>query len=183
MEKNIKDYLHLYLGCKVRHRYVDYDQGSWSIWYELKATDLDKLLFDHSIDGIEIQLRKLSDMTEEYFLSLFEISTGSYENIVVNECKRWSTCELYVRLGYGQFIFGFWKHPKPDVRLEVGISFFIKEYLIEDGLEINGTELKETQSHFNKENMAIAFNQSVIFNKLRKDGFDCDGLIESGLAY
>lgn len=187
--KDIKEYLPHYMGCNCfvqgqieRHPIkltgISYDDQLGETWCYFENTETSYAL----IQDVQPLLRQLPDMTEEYFLSLFKMSIGCFEDMNVSEFKRWSSSDLYVRLGYGQFIFGYAKHPKPDVRVEEGISFFIKEYLIEDRLELTDKGLTKTQSHFNKENLAIAFNQSVIFNKLRKDSFDVDGLIESNLA-
>lgn len=60
--KEIKDYLHLYLG--VRHRYKWADSGNWTVWTELTANRLSRL-DDYSISEIQLELRPLSSMTSE----------------------------------------------------------------------------------------------------------------------
>jgi hypothetical protein len=58
---NIKDYLHLYLGCKYRWKN---DDGEWSEWIFLTAYQLNYIRTSYCM-FIQLRLRKLSDMTEE----------------------------------------------------------------------------------------------------------------------
>lgn len=56
--------LALYLGCKFRYRYIDWEKDSWSPFTILNGRDIDKMQ-DLSIDKIQLLLRPLSSMTEE----------------------------------------------------------------------------------------------------------------------
>lgn len=83
MEKKIEDYLHFYIGARHRYRFVDWSKDSWSVWMELTPKRLDYVLSDRSIDGIQIELRSVTDMTEDEknslidFLGLQEFLTSS----------------------------------------------------------------------------------------------------------
>jgi len=72
MEKKIQNYLHLYLGCEYRIRYIDYQVGEYTVWSKLTAARLSKLE-DLSIAEIQIQLLPLSDITEEEMKELWHI--------------------------------------------------------------------------------------------------------------
>jgi hypothetical protein len=68
--KELKDFIHLYLGAKVRYTYYDYEENTWTVWEQLTTNVLNKITTDWSIKDIQIQLRKLSDMTDEELKSL-----------------------------------------------------------------------------------------------------------------
>lgn len=67
--EDIKPYLKYYLGQQHRYRYVDQEPGHWIIWSELTPLRLTRL-DDLSIDGIQLQLRPLSSMTEEEIIAV-----------------------------------------------------------------------------------------------------------------
>ena len=75
MKKEIKDYLHLYFGAKVRFRYIDYNTGTWTIWETLIGKVYDKIVNDFSIDGIQLELRRLDSMTEDEMVELIMCAT------------------------------------------------------------------------------------------------------------
>jgi hypothetical protein len=64
--KEIKDYIHLYINseAKYRVRYVDSEDGKWSVWLKLTPKRLDQLE-DASIEKVEYAIRRLEDITEE----------------------------------------------------------------------------------------------------------------------
>jgi hypothetical protein len=69
MSKQLKDYLHLYLGCQIRfHSNLT---GTWGIWNKMTYSDIE-LAVAHIGFGekCQIQLRPLSDMTEEEMLEV-----------------------------------------------------------------------------------------------------------------
>lgn len=70
MNKDIKDYLHLYLGCKVllpdgSKDILDYVEIDQDIFWYSKGTDHDDKPVSPCIEDIKLILRPLSDMTEE----------------------------------------------------------------------------------------------------------------------
>lgn len=71
MKKELKDYLHLYLGCQIRfHSNLT---ETWGIWNKMSCSDI-QLAVAHIGFGekCQIQLRPLSDMTEEERKELWE---------------------------------------------------------------------------------------------------------------
>jgi hypothetical protein len=64
MKNELKDYLHLYLGCEIR--YHSRLSNTWGAWIKMTYSDLE-LAINHIGFGekIELALRPLSDMTEE----------------------------------------------------------------------------------------------------------------------
>lgn len=170
---NIKDYLHLYLGCEV------YQKGGLPV----KLTP-DLLTASSFTEGLSKPiLRPLSDMTEDYFLSLFKISIGAAEDMIPTSFSRLATDDLLVQMGYGQYKFSYRHNFENDVRIEGGVSFYIECFKIENRISISSQGIEESKSPFNpsKENR-IVWNQATIFKKLLKDGYDLFGLIEAGLA-
>jgi len=77
MQTQLKDVIHLYLGCQYRVRYIDYEVGQYTVWSVLTAARLSKL-DDLSIADIQIQLRPLSSMTEEELDEVLKI--GEHQN-------------------------------------------------------------------------------------------------------
>lgn len=63
MKKELKDYLHLYLGAKLRWQYYDYEEDCISIWQTLTASILNNIISDASVSRIDIALRPLSSMS------------------------------------------------------------------------------------------------------------------------
>jgi len=85
-------------------------------------------------------------------------------------------------MGYRQYAFGFRYCPYNDSRLGDNISFYMKDYLIKDVLNVSSSGLEESKEGFNNEKILTVENQSLIFIKLLSKHFDLFGLIESGLA-
>lgn len=46
---------HFLLGKQIRHRYVDWEEGSFTPWYTCKESDLKKVLEDHSVDIVQFK--------------------------------------------------------------------------------------------------------------------------------
>lgn len=73
MEKNIKDYLHYYLGCECVHTFVPEDHPQYDNGWRLvsiqsrseKPYELDNGIHYTWTDSIKPKLRKLESMTEE----------------------------------------------------------------------------------------------------------------------
>lgn len=143
-KKDIRDFLHLYLGCEVQMqtRRMSTDglvddtrigvfQGYWD------ANRLDaRIQFRAGPDGhvqlffIKPLLRRLSDMTEEEWKKCFELSRGVVDQSYPNKMTQLSSSEIMFVLGKGQFVFGFHSCPENDVRIGDGICFYSKSYLI-----------------------------------------------------
>ena len=153
--KELKDYLHLYLGAKVRYNYYDYNEDTWTIWETLTPHLLDKITTDCSIKSIKIQLRRLSDMTEEEGK---EMINSIYHSIYNHETeiKKLSRFE-------NDDSVGFVAYAADDDRLSVTIE-------IDRGIEfyVRGNEM--------------VVKQFDITKSLLSKHFDLFGLIEAGLA-
>jgi len=68
MAKELKDYLHLYLGCAVHDLFDDDTKVLYSVCYGENICYLKSkngVIHKRKIEEIEISLRPLSDMTEE----------------------------------------------------------------------------------------------------------------------
>lgn len=179
--KEIKDYLHLYLGC----RFVLAINGDRSNLSGKMNFGIDALLAatfssKDSMSPILI-LRPLSSMTDEEFKSIYKIAVGAAEDLLITDFHRLATNEVYVRFGFGQSIFGFSKY-EGDVRVEEGYSFYIKHYLVKNQLEVDEAGMIESEKWFNDAELKTAHNQTTIFRKLLSMNFDLFGLIEAGLA-
>lgn len=172
MEKKIEDYLHLYFNSDVKWR-----EHTYPCFHCFKG------LLEGLQSEVKLILRPLSSMTEEYFVSIFKIAIGAFEDAILTSYKQMSTNQLYVSMGYAEYILFYTTGFDNDQRVESGISFHIKSFLIKDKLAVDAIGITESKIHFNdaKDNIIVK-NQTVIFNKLRKDNFDCDNLIESNLA-
>lgn len=85
----IHDIIHLYLGCQYWVSYVE-RPDTFTVWSELTTARLAKL-DDLSIAKVEIQLRPLSDMTEEeqkeLHLQVHKYDTG---NLASNLTTDWA---------------------------------------------------------------------------------------------
>jgi hypothetical protein len=80
MEKNIKDYLHLYKGCKchtpdgiMEMSYVEDGSANWPVWFGEKCNEANSEILSndgccakgYKYNQVKPILRPLSDMTEE----------------------------------------------------------------------------------------------------------------------
>lgn len=72
----IAEYLKYYIGAQFRVHYIDNSLEEWTVWVTLTPLRLAKL-DDASIDNIQLQLRKLEDMTDEECIKWAEL--GFYE--------------------------------------------------------------------------------------------------------
>lgn len=64
MDKQLKDYLHYYIG-HVDYRVKYIDGSSWTVWSKLTPGRYARAVEDHSVEKIEIVVRKLESMTED----------------------------------------------------------------------------------------------------------------------
>lgn len=71
--------LAFYLGTKFRYRYVDWEKDTWSPWTALNGRDIDKMQ-DLSIDKIQLQLRRLSDMNNDEREERIRLMHGLYSD-------------------------------------------------------------------------------------------------------
>jgi hypothetical protein len=87
MEKNIKDYLHLYMGCKchtpdgiMELSYVK-DGSNWPVWFDEKCNEANSEILSnygccakgYKYNQVKPILRPLSDMTEEEKNELLQV--------------------------------------------------------------------------------------------------------------
>lgn len=75
---DIKDYLHLYIGCKYRIMYIDYEEGQYTLWSILTPDRYVTIMNDASICEIQLLLRPLSDMTEEEAIEFVKLNEFDY---------------------------------------------------------------------------------------------------------
>jgi hypothetical protein len=60
----LKEVLHYYINVvEYRNRYVDYKEGEWTVWSKLTPGRYGRVMEDHSVSAIQIQLRPLSSIT------------------------------------------------------------------------------------------------------------------------
>ena len=88
MKKDIKDYLHLYLGCEVMDLYNDrvaVMNGILTMNEGIKVCVFYKTTWQLSVEEVKLILRPLSDMTEDEADIIWEL-TGWYDGI--NGCVR-----------------------------------------------------------------------------------------------
>jgi hypothetical protein len=92
MEKNIKDYLHLYKGCKchtpdgiMEMSYVEDGSANWPVWFDEKCNEANSEILSndgccakgYKYNQVKPILRPLSDMTEEEAKIYFGISESA----------------------------------------------------------------------------------------------------------
>lgn len=128
MEKNIKDYMHLYINvCKYRISFVETPQ-SLSVWAKLIPHRFWKIMDDASVCKIQIALRPLTTITDE---ECKESDYFSNREDFMKSIKMFNTPD---RLPY---------NPKHFVWfLSKGFDLF---GLIEAGVAIDSTTLKTTE--------------------------------------
>lgn len=132
--KDIKDYLHFYLGQEMR--IMDKAVDKWSNWKKI-TPDVLKRFYESELSNFnvnlsfQVKLRPLSDITDDVCLKLF---------------------------GDG------WSH------------------LSKESIIANAKELFKENGFYNKQTNLSGSDWNKILIILRKEGYDCDGLIEAGLA-
>lgn len=190
MNLELKDFLHLYLGCeciavvdgnKWSERLiltgVSYDDQHKTHWAYFENTELGYCPYSE----LKPILRPLSSMTEEEWIKCFELARGVYDQSMPGG-KRMATTEMLFTLGKMQYIFGCHGCFDNDVRIGWGLCFYLKTYLIEENVSVGESGIEVSESWFNKMEKQDVHNINHIINYLRKQGIDCDGLIEAGLA-
>jgi len=187
----LKDVLHYYIGCHVTFGFKGRQRNGLLTgkvepfgWQVLDLTSAFGIRHNVRDELIKPHLRPLSSMTEEEWIRCFKISRGLANDAILTDITRFSSNSVYIQMGcYAQFIFSFAVgFDKGDVRVQEGVTFYTKEYLAEDKLEIGFEGLKEVRKGFNNEKLAVSWNQTTIFNYLLSLGFDLFGLIESKQA-
>lgn len=168
----LKDYLPLYLGAQHRYKFVDSD--NWSVWIELLPHRLPRLE-DASIDAIQLALRPLSDMTEEDFYSFNQPETEKDMLITATINKRWCA--------------GWYDKKEYEERVKEELCTDAEDLLYDledaDHENVICCDKNGTISHGLNDDYCYFVDLPTIsnwINHLRKRGFDCDRLIESGLA-
>lgn len=131
MEKNLRDYLHLYLGCEAMHA----DKKIVLCGLNVNSAFIQNMLNEDTILVSEIKpiLRPFSDMTEKEVDALWEC-------LDLNPAFQYHQRKSYIDM---------WLNDEP----------------------------------FSDKDDQFTFTESLKgINWLRKNEFDCDGLIEAGLA-
>lgn len=172
MEKNIRDYLHLYLGCDVEH-----DTGKWrgclsSIGHHtanifcdyLKRNEGHKIpegrewgYFDILLERLKPMLRPLSDMTEEEAADVYTIERDRILHPPTDDH------DISRRTDFG------WVVTRLD---HTNIGLLIR---------FDGVCYKVIDEG-KKPTIEPAMNQPLIFQYMLSKHFDLFGLIKSGLA-
>lgn len=141
MKKELKDYLHLYLGCEVRT--IDYYGKEWK--QQLLTPQLYSELFhtghfSYQVEFIKPILRPLSDMTEEEKVKvyLWEYANNESGELVKNDSDR---DFFVVKNEHGMRCYVNLHHFSAETTrklLKAGFDLF---GLIESGLAIDKTTL------------------------------------------
>lgn len=139
MKKELKDYLHLYLGANyiIKYKYkTHYTRKALPRLTNGSYYNVVSLLRFPQYYDVKLVLRPLGDMTQEY----------------ANE---------------------LWEHLELNGDFMKGNGYRRKGYILKAFLDNYFEDIDDVWDFdlFNRASM-----------KLRKDGFDCDGLIEAGLA-
>lgn len=152
MSKDIRQYLHYYIGQPYRYRYFDWEFHQWTVWTKLTLDRL-KALDDLSIDGIELALRKLEDMTEEEKKALFQevslISLSDYDFEYGEDEDSWFVNAI-----------GAWGVVQDSIQWKQGVLW----------------------AQNNDKSFSPINPQSDVFHYLLSKGFDLFNLIEFGIA-
>jgi len=179
MEKNIKDYLHLYLGCECQKMGqpdaslifkltgISYDDTQNIWWAYFAATEE---MYAH-IDDVFPILRPLSDMTEEEVRDIVNILLRKpKENLKIE----WTPDRSYVSVRYGQWL------PQTDYDKEGWESCDLAICISSDFTIYN-------HAYYKKGNGTGVSNEPLYHQHdatkyLLSKHFDLFGLIEAGLA-
>jgi hypothetical protein len=184
--KELKDYLPLYLGCQIivcdldgqtffdRIESVINDKAGqrFSI-YEFGDIEYDTI--EEYCQWVKPILRPLSDITEKDFYSFNQPETENDILITATINKRWCA--------------GWYDKKEYDERVEEGLCTDAEDLLYDledaDHENVICCDKNGTISHGLNDDYCYFVDlptQSNWINHLRKRGFDCDRLIESGLA-
>jgi hypothetical protein len=173
--REIKDYLHLYIGCEVEYTGMANHRKLIMKW-------AGSLLETNAWQNIKLILRPLSDMTDEEWKKCFELSRGICDQHILDKMKKMSSMEVMFTLGKAQFMFGYHNCSGNDIRIGNGICFFLRRYLIKDDLVVSTEGLVTNESWFNDMTIEQVLNVNHIFAYLLSKHFDLFNLIESELA-
>lgn len=176
MEKKIEDYLHLYLGCKVEYDgrigiiYTYYHPaGRYNenmVWVcSLEEDGNPEMSCAVGADKVKPILRPLSDMTEEEMIQLLQILFAGVDDKIADD-------ELQIEMFY-------WDNSTMvDGDIQVGCNVSCRCF--EGQLcvrECGSIMLMDEEGVCQR-----LQNVPAAINYMRSKTFDCDGLIESGLA-
>lgn len=153
--KDIREYLHYYIGQKHRYRYIDWEPGHWTPWFTLKNESLDPML-DLSIDGLQLALRKLEDMTEEEVRASIKLMEGHVSKYPIH--RRVKNAGTADQLSQWYYVHNNEEH------IIMNLS----------GGE-NGFQIYNNGNHYYRCYMKL-------FDYLLSKGFDLFGLVDAGLA-
>jgi hypothetical protein len=159
MEKNIKDYLHLYLGCEI---YIFPPKTATNGWLKTQVERIEDLGWKYILsieninktikDGYCPILRPLSDMTEEeriwWFNNMRKPNETLDESVWTTELNG-EPCEAHWSLWCKEKLFGcrhayvidIQHHVKPDEFIWLLSKHFDLFGLIEAGLAIDKTKI------------------------------------------
>lgn len=190
MSKQLKDYLHLYLGCEC---IIGDKKGKLTA---MQSKPFDQAVFRSdedsrmghlvSVDKIKPILRPLSDMTDKEWLHIFSLARGIViQDDSIYKIEKHSNNEVCIRISLAQFLLSCQEHHNADVRVPKGVSFRLKYFYTSNSLEVTEVGINEAKNEFTPmtdEWDNFCFNQSEIFIYLLSKHFDLFGLIEAGLA-
>lgn len=140
MKKELKDYLHLYLGCDV---YMDNPHAAFH--KDILDVDLlERLYNDLPMKCYKLILRPLSDMTGEEAAKFIEIGTSVYDFIGIRKVDRY---EVMFDVGYATSTRTWLKHLRFNELKAEQFTFLLSKHfdlfgLIESGLAVNAAEIK-----------------------------------------
>lgn len=180
MIKDFKEVIHLYYGApcmfgiKVPGQETEFEK------FTINIRVLHAVLND--LGEVKPILRKLGSMSVEEWKKCFELARGSVDQDIADKIKIISSSDILVKLGKGQFLFGFHRCPGNDVRIGEGISFYMDMYLIKDELSVSETGIEIGESHFNDRKSMQVQNINHIFLYLLSKHFDLFSLIDNNLA-
>lgn len=165
--RDIKDYLHLYLGCDVQTKWhlvctlVAITKSDYNPYSDCKIMrkDQSKVMLDTAFSNIKPILRKLSSMTEEEAIEIGEIVIGSYDSVKFKADKKLSNSGT----------FNYWKVHKEH-------RGYGKSLTIDENGEVDVYDSHNDGTH------TIYMKQHFVTKHLLSKHFDLFQLIESGLA-
>jgi len=180
----VKDVIHLYLGCDVEidETILQLKAVGLGGWTASNDKESNTIHGKWGYKDIKPILRPLSGMTEEEWKKCFELSRGLFEQSISDKIARMSTNEVLITLGKGQYTFGYHYCCDNDVRIGDGLCFYLKSYLIKDELFVGSNGIESNESWFNNMQLEQVLNISHIFTYLLSKGFDLFCLIESNQA-
>lgn len=163
--KKIEDYLHLYLGCEAS--FFNEGLGSPPIVGKLISIELDRKIlsldtryrieFHYLQTYFKLNLRPLSDMTEEEAVDIYTLERDRVLHVATNDH------DISKRTDFG------WVITRLD-HMNIGLL-----------VRFDGVCYKVIDEG-KKPTIEPAMNQPIIFQYMLSKGFDLFGLIEAGLA-